>query len=195
MAEKKQKNVELYEEVKKTESATIKAQLDNSAEKKSVGRPSSYTEETASKLCSYLSMGQSLRTACKNEGMPSIQTVFNWIASNPTFLEQYTRAKEEASDALVEDMLDIADETPSIPEMDKEGNIVAVKIDSAGVARNRLRVETRKWIASKLKPKKYGDVTRTEITGKDGGAVEIDIFNSALEELVNTIETQLNATK
>ena len=55
----------------------------------------------------------------------------------------------------------------------------------------RIRVDTRKWLASKLKPKKYGDVNKVELTGKDGGAVEVDHFNAALEDLLVTLEKKL----
>ena len=192
MARKKEDNVKEYEEIKSSEAVAIKAQMDKDAEEiNPVGRPSTYSPELASKLCSYLSMGKSLRTACKQEGMPSIMTVYNWLSKHPEFVEQYTRAKEESAEALAEDMLDIADESPTAIETDKDGNVTGTKLDSAGVARNRLRVETRKWVASKLKPKKYGDLAKLELTGKDGGALEVDHFNAALEDLLVTLEKKL----
>jgi hypothetical protein len=192
MARKKEDNVKEYEEIKSSEAVAIKAQLDKDAEEiNPVGRPSSYTKEISSKLCSYLSMGKSLRTACKQEGMPSMPTVYKWISDYPEFLNQYTRAKEESAEALAEDMLDIADESPIAVETDKDGNVVGTKLDSAGVARNRLRVETRKWVASKLKPKKYGDLSKLELTGRDGGSIEVDHYNAALEDLLVTLEKKL----
>ncbi len=51
-----------------------------------------------------------MRTVCKPESMPSMQTVFSWLRTLPDFLEQYTRAKQESADALVEEMIDIADD-------------------------------------------------------------------------------------
>lgn len=192
MARKKEDNVKEYEDIKASESVAIKTQMDKDVEEiNPVGRPSSYTPEIASQLCSYLSMGKSLRTACKQEGMPSMPTVYKWISDYPEFLNQYTRAKEESAEALAEDMLDIADEIPTTVETDKDGNIIATKLDSAGVARNRLRVETRKWVASKLKPKKYGDLAKLEVTGRDGGALEVDHYNAALEDLLVTLEKKL----
>lgn len=103
------------------------------------GRPSDYTEDKAQQLCAYLCTGMSLRTACKQKDMPDPKTVYKWMADNPEFLQQYARAKEESADALVEEMLDIAD--------DQEED----------AASRRVRIDTRKWIASKLKAKKYGD--------------------------------------
>jgi hypothetical protein len=107
--------------------------------KPKTGRPSAYTQELADSICARLAEGMSLRTICKADDMPDASTVFRWLRTKPGFCEQYTRAKEESAEALSEDMLEIAD--------DKEGD----------PQRDRLRIETRKWLASKLKPKKYGD--------------------------------------
>jgi len=192
MARKKEDNVKEYEDIKTSEAVAFKAQVDKDVgEIILMGRPSLYTLDLSGRLCSYLAMGQSLRTACKQEGMPSIMTVYNWMSKHPEFIEQYTRAKVEAAEAMAEDMLDIADESPTAVETDKDGNVVGTKLDSAGIARNRLRVETRKWVASKLKPKKYGDLSKLELTGKDGGAMEVDHFNAALEDLLVTLEKKL----
>jgi hypothetical protein len=100
--------------------------------------------------------------------MPCAATVFTWLRIHPEFLEQYTRAKEESADALVEEMLDISDEASNdwMEVHDKEN--VGYRLNGEAINRSRLRVDTRKWIAAKLKPKKYGDKTQTEVTGPDG---------------------------
>lgn len=114
------------------------------------GRPTIYTEELAAKICSELSQGIPLRTVCKADDMPGTTTVFVWLGNNEGFREQYARAKAESADAMAEDMLGIADEI--------ETKIVGDdRSDSARVQAQRIRVETRKWLASKLQPKKYGD--------------------------------------
>ena len=118
-----------------------------------MGRPSSYTQELADEICEGLADGKSLRTVCLADDMPDKRTVFRWLRTNAEFCHQYTRAKEESADALSDEMLDIADdgtndriETDSGPSPNQEH-----------IQRSRLRIETRKWIASKLKPKRYGD--------------------------------------
>lgn len=104
-----------------------------------MARPSKYSDAVAAKLCAKLAEGQSLRKACSAKDMPSTATVFRWMQSIDGFREQYETAKAEATEHLVEEMLDIADDVEENP------------------ASRRVRVDTRKWIASKLKPKKYGD--------------------------------------
>ena len=108
--------------------------------------------------------------------MPSCASVFLWLRKYPEFSEQYAQAKEESADALVEDILDIADDgTNDWMEMkDKEGAIEGWRQNGEALQRSRLRVDTRKWIASKLKAKKYGDKVEHEHSGK-----------ISLEQLVN----------
>lgn len=122
------------------------------------GRPSTFTQELADRICSQLAMGDSLRTVCKGEDMPALATVFNWFRNYPSFLEQYTRAKQESADAMAEDILDIADHSAQdiITKSSENGTEYEV-VNNEVIQRSRLRVETRKWLMAKMKPKKYGD--------------------------------------
>lgn len=90
--------------------------------------------------------------------MPGKTTVFRWLREIEQFRHQYTRAKEESADALADEMLDIADDSTNdwMERQLKDGSIERVP-DQENIGRSRLRVDTRKWIASKLKPKKYGE--------------------------------------
>lgn len=126
---------------------------------KPIGRPALYSQELAERLCGELATGVSMKTACLPDDMPSRSTVFGWMSKHPEFLDMYTRAKAEAADALVEEMIDISDDgTNDWMEIhDKEGDCIGYRINGEHVQRSRLRVETRKWIAAKLKPKKYGE--------------------------------------
>jgi hypothetical protein len=131
------------------------------------GRPSEYTQEIADKICERLAIGVSLRTACKEDDMPSIATVFNWFRSYPEFLEQYTRAKQESADAMADDILDIADDgTNDWMEVNRKG-YTSWEQNGEAMGRSKLRVETRKWLMAKMKPKKYGDKLDMTTNGKD----------------------------
>jgi hypothetical protein len=113
------------------------------------GRPTDYTQELADLICAEIADGKSMRTICAQIGMPHMVTVFRWLRSRDEFCKQYTKAKEESADAMIEDMIEIADLPPPLT--------VTGCVDGGAVQHARLRVETRKWISSKLKPKKYGD--------------------------------------
>lgn len=138
------------------------------------GRPEIYTSDIANTICTEIATSsRSLRTICKQDGMPSVSTILIWLRDKPEFLTQYTRAKEEQADFLVEEMLDISD--------DKTNDVISTETGESGnsvaVSRARLQVETRKWLSSKLKPKKYGEkldlggsveqIIRVKVQGED----------------------------
>lgn len=133
-----------------------------------VGRPSDYTPEIAAGICARLVEGESLRSICRDDAMPAIATVFKWLAAHTEFVEQYARARESQADTLADEILEIADDGRRDYAVDADGHAA---VDHDHIARSRLRVDARKWIASKLKPKKYGDKIHQELTGKDGGPI------------------------
>ena len=94
-----------------------------------------------------------------------------WLdGSRPEFSEQYARAREAQADKLAEEALQIADDGRSDTYLDAEGN---EKTNTEAIQRSKLRVDTRKWLASKMAPKKYGDKVTQEHTGADGGAIQV----------------------
>lgn len=157
-----------------------------SSEKK-LGRPSSYTKEKAAEICARLVNGESLRAICRDDNMPDVKTVYLWMAQNETFLQQYTKAKEDQADTLQEDILDIADTEP-MQVVDDKG---VARIDSAHVNWMRLRIDSRKWIASKLKPKKYGE--RQILAGDADSPVEVKTNTEVFDALLANLELVLQA--
>lgn len=121
------------------------------------GRPSTYTQELADRICEELALGQSMRTVCAMDGMPAMSSVFKWLRENPAFSEQYEKAKAESADAMAEDLLHIAD-TPVMGEIKtiKPDGTVEIKQDEM-LGHRRLQVDARKWLMAKMKPKKYGE--------------------------------------
>ena len=160
------------------------------------GRPTEYSESKAAEICGKLSMGISLRTVCKDENMPSTTTVYNWFNKHPEFLAQYARAKEESADALVEEMLDIADDGTNDYMQTLDGNgepTGAWSLNGEHVQRSKLRIDTRKWVASKLKAKKYGDKIQQEVSGPDGGEIKIITSDMTPEEASRIYQDNLAA--
>ncbi|POU03619.1 DNA packaging protein [Escherichia sp. ESNIH1] len=123
------------------------------------GRPSDYTEELAEIICLRLAEGESLRSVCRDEDMPSKQAVLRWLARNEAFRAQYVRAKEEGAEAIAEELFDIADDGSNdwMEKLDKDGEAIGYQLNGEHVQRSKLRIDTRKWYLSKIMPKKYGD--------------------------------------
>lgn len=105
--------------------------------------------------------------------MPDECTVRMWAVSDREgFYTQYTRAREAQMDAMAEDLLEIADDARN-DWMERHGEDDAGwMVNGEHVARARLRLDTRKWLMSKIAPKRFGDRTHHEMTGRDGGPIQ-----------------------
>lgn len=137
------------------------------------GRPTTYKEETANEILERIVQGESLRSIVKDDHMPVISTVFRWMSHNEEFSKQYTRAKEEQAELLADEIISISDEENTTVKT-YDGGLTEVVFDSTAIARNRLRVDARKWVASKLKPKKYGD--KLELAGDPEAPLTVNII-------------------
>ena len=115
-------------------------------------------------ICDRIANGESLRSICKSEGMPNHRDVTRWLDKNPDIVPQYARAREIQADKLFEECLEIADQYDQSAENEEGG--------TDHINRARLRIDTRKWMAGKLRPKVYGD--KLDIGGNVGITVILD---------------------
>lgn len=113
--------------------------------RKKPGPPSAYTPEIGETICSRIAGGESLRSICKAEGMPHIQTVYKWLENNDCLATKYAHARANQADFYADDIVEIAD-TESDPNKAK------------------VMIEARKWYAAKLRPKVYGDKLDIAVT-------------------------------
>jgi hypothetical protein len=140
------------------------------------GRPSSYDQVIAAEICRRTADGESLRSICKDANMPSEACVRRWALDDVQgFFAQYDMAIKLRAARWAEEVLEISDEPPAVTG---EG-----KYDSAYVQHQRLRVDSRKWLLSKVLPKVYGDkIDVTSAGEKVGFAIAIDLSDKAKPE-------------
>jgi hypothetical protein len=105
--------------------------------------------------------GSSLITAIKKEGYPTYDSVQKYMRANPEIRRLYDEAIEARADYLAESLIDISEEKP--PE-----GLDGPQL-SAWINQMKIRIDTRKWTAAKLRPKAWGDkidvsVTHTQIS-------------------------------
>ena len=117
-----------------------------------------FNQEIFDKICDRLAEGESLRKICADDGYPPKRDVSRWMDENPELQAQYARARAKQHDFWAEQIMSIADEDA---ERDADG-----RRDPAHVAQKRLQIDSRKWLLSKLAPKKYGDVTTIKGDGE-----------------------------
>lgn len=136
--------------------------------KRKVGRPSKFSPELAAEICQRIAEGESLRSVCRDERIPTVLTIYNWMGAHPEFLQQYTRAKEDRADTHGEEIVELADLPPKYIVDDKG----IERVDHGFEAWRKTRIDARKWTASKLKPKSWGD--RMQLAGDADNPLKID---------------------
>lgn len=130
-----------------------------------------FDQARADRICEALSQGKSLRKAAQDEGIAA-STVLDWKNERPEFCEQYTRARETGYQLLADELVEIADDGSADSYVDADGK---VRTDAEVVARSRLRLDTRKWLLSKMLPKVYGDKVTQEHQGANGGPIQHEV--------------------
>jgi len=127
-----------------------------SAPKRPRGRQTVYSQQVAEEVCDRLAAGESLISISTDPRMPPRSTVIEWVEDNREgFAEQYMRARSRGYERMAEELVAISDADCTF----------AGQPDPALVQQARLRVDTRKWMLSKMLPKKYGDRVVQELVG------------------------------
>lgn len=141
------------------------------AEKRKVGRPSSYTPAIAAVICERLAAGESMRAICETEGIPDRKTVLRWLQSNPEFATKCARAWDMQADTLADQQLEVANQVLS-GEIDPQAGKVAVSV--------------MQWLASKRAPKRYGD--RLELAGDRENPIQTRVVIEVVDSAQKVIE-------
>jgi hypothetical protein len=152
------------------------------------GRPTKFTPEVGDLICSLMAEGKSLRKICSLDGHPRLSTVLDWVLKGErgderykAFSVQYARAAEMRTEHWAEEILDIADDDSDDAIFTEEGRRV---MNSEFIQRSRVKIDTRKWLMSKMKPKKYGEKVVNEHSGINGAPIEtIDLAKYSTDDL------------
>ncbi len=131
------------------------------------GRPTEYNQDMAARICEAVAITTDglKKITDRIPDFPAVDTIRLWRHRFPEFSAQYADAKRFQAELLAEEIIDIADDVTydTLLKTDKEGNDYEA-CNSEWINRSRLRVDSRKWVASKLLPKIYGEKTTTEAT-------------------------------
>jgi hypothetical protein len=143
---------------------------------KKAGRKPVFSPDTAMEvICALIARGKSLVqiTSSGIPGVPSYELVMKWLRDDDLtdgkrFIKMYARAREDAADFLADEIIAIADDSSDDELFTDEGKRIENK---EFVNRSKLRVDARKWVAAKLKPRKYGE--KIELDNKHSGEVNL----------------------
>lgn len=127
------------------------------------GRPTIYNEDLADFICNKIStttLGTNKLCAMFDE-FPDESTIYAWRIKHESFSKKYANAKSKQAEILAEKLIEMSDEV-EVYEDEKGVN----RIDPGMLGRQRLKIDTLKWYASKLAPKIYGEKQQTDVTVK-----------------------------
>jgi len=122
-----------------------------------MARPSSYNIEAVEEICLRMINGQGLLKICSDPGMPDRSTVYRWLKDNSEFRDRYARAREALMDFYAEQILTIAFDESGDVVIEQVGDKSKAVANHAKVQRDRLKIDTMKFLMAKLHPGRYGD--------------------------------------
>jgi len=143
-----------------------------------------YPDSVRLEICERIAKGESMVSICASEGMPVQSVVYNWLTVDKDFAERYARAREQQAEHYLDEIIAISDESSQDKIANEDGT---ERTDSEAIQRSKLKVDTRKWVMSKLAPKKYGDKIQQEIVGANGGAIQVNTTVMTPEEAYNLL--------
>lgn len=134
-----------------------------------------YVAESKEIILSELAVGKSLVKIIEEHKLPSYKTIMEWLRKesnlfDPVFLQNYTRARENQADFYFNSIVDIADEEPD-------------------VAKAKVRIDARKWVAGKMRPKVYGERLITENENKN---INIDLSDDEIDRKLEELKKKLS---
>jgi hypothetical protein len=147
-----------------------------------------YSDELGREICEMVAKSPcGLRKLCAvNSHWPDAATILDWANTDDSFGNQYARAKMLQIQLLADDIIDISADGShdTITKIDKRGNTYQ-SCDHEWLGRSRLRVDSAKWLASKLLPKIYGEKIQVE-------AITDDSVSKAIEQVKKIKDEQLH---
>ena len=121
------------------------------------GRPTKYSPKIADKICEEIaSSSNSLHKIAKKNNI-AINSILLWLTKHEEFSRQYARAKVLQADFMASEIIEISDDGSNDLMTIERGDTSYEQENKEVTSRSKLRVDARKWLASKLAPKKYGD--------------------------------------
>jgi hypothetical protein len=85
--------------------------------------------------------------------------VYDWINADPSLASRVAYARDLGFEAIAEDILDIADDTPAISEH---------------VQRSKMRIDTRLKLLACWSPKRYGNKQTVDVGNKENETLKIE---------------------
>ena len=145
-------------------------------------------------VCDRVSHGELVKFAAIAEGTTA-KSIREWALESPALGSLYARARESQAHALAEQALEIADGSDALTQLyedavEKEDerleesesgsrHKVIAALRANLLNRDRMRMDARKWLTSKIAPRLYGE--KLELAGPGGGPVAVKVIHEVID--------------
>lgn len=123
------------------------------------GRRALYCPHMARLICERVAAGMTVGQACDLPGLPSEDTVYNWVKRHPEFREAYGVARSVQAHRRFDQVWEIAE---------------AATAETAFLA--KVRIEAARWQAARLAPTKYGERLERAKDGEGDGRPQLNVI-------------------
>jgi hypothetical protein len=134
-------------------------------------KPYPWTPEIEAEIFERLANAEPLADICEDDWLPSARTVYRRLKDDEPFRQRYAHAREMQADTIFDEILQIADDARNDWMERKGAEDKGWTENGEHIQRSRLRIDARKWMAGKLRPKVYGDKLEVSGAGDDGAHV------------------------
>lgn len=143
-----------------------------------------WTEENRKEDCAEIFArmiaGESLTQILKDDHLPHVKSFMGWLHKDDKLMQEYRTAQMLRAEIQVDEICEIADnlqhDLHESEHVTPEGDVVTIKkYDTVKQKQRQLQIDTRKWTASKMIPKIFGDKIQQEVTTMEPINVSVKI--------------------
>jgi hypothetical protein len=147
-------------------------------------RPTEYSFRLSEVICERITAGQTTSEVCRDPAMPQWHVLAKWRREHEDFNRRYTIARQSCCELWADEIIEIADDARNDYIVRSDGRRV---FDRESFERSRLRVDSRKWTASKVLRHVYGDKSEVDLRTPDGVNVKVEERNQLIDAIVRLV--------
>lgn len=152
-------------------------------------RPTQYTPQLGERLLERMANGVTATEICRDPTMPTWGVLKRWERDYPDFGRRYETARRQCCEYMTDEIITIADNAANDYIQRSTGGLV---FNREGFERSRLRIDSRKWTASKVLRHVYGDKSEVDLRTPDGLNVKVEERNALIDALCKLVQPKVD---
>src|ERR1700761_1148494 len=148
-------------------------------------RPRKPTPALLDAICERLAGGQTGAEVCRDPAMPTWALLCTWRQKDAAFDKRYWVARKQGCEFHADEIITIADDGSNdyVERKLKDGGTRLIW-DRESFERSRLRVDARKWTASRILRHLFGERAEVAVSTPDGVQLDVGIKQTLIDSIV-----------